>query len=92
MSTADLIASHLGERWWEREHDGTAILSLLDRLMEWHGMRLEEAHMTILHVLQLRMWAPGVNLDALSRAVIKIATQLSDAEKTAGLALDWSNR
>jgi len=34
MTTADLIASHLGPDWWDRTHDDTALLSLLDRIME----------------------------------------------------------
>lgn len=34
MTTTDLIREHLGDRWWEREHDGTAILAVLDRIRE----------------------------------------------------------
>lgn len=42
MTTADLIREHLGERWWEREHDGTAILALVDRIREVEETTIEE--------------------------------------------------
>lgn len=47
MTTADLIAEHLGPEWWKREHDQTALCALLDRVMEEDGVGVWKAVQTI---------------------------------------------
>ncbi len=37
MTTAEIIEQHLGPNWWEREHDGTALAALLDRIQDSGG-------------------------------------------------------
>lgn len=50
MTTAELIESHLGPGWVTRSHDDTALLSLLDRLMEEYDDTPEEALRRVLDV------------------------------------------
>lgn len=46
MTTVEIIAEHLGTHWWEDKHDETAILVVLDRLME-NGVRPEDLASTV---------------------------------------------
>jgi len=47
MTVAELIEQHLGPNWWEREHDGTALAALLDRVMEEEDCKPVEAFIRI---------------------------------------------